>query len=276
MNEIDPTPEPENEPLSADQPVDDSISDVTVEVSADDSGAEVPADPETTQAEDWSLGDIDAALAAVASLSDLMPEREAEAEARADSRQSGLSFVPEMPMPPLATLKRGQLGSVVPALLLIGFGAWLTLTTTGGAPPDPPLVAAVVVGGLVLTLLAQWLGAGRWSRGVVFFAVLIVLGAGVIVFSTQPGGLDLGRGYPLLIVAAGLSMAAAGFLARPISPRLIAPGALMLVAGLTGLVITLDVLPDDLLALASPLAPVVLGIALVLFLLPVIFRRRSR
>ncbi|MCZ2097345.1 MAG: hypothetical protein LC121_14000 [Anaerolineae bacterium] len=179
-------------------------------------------------------------------------------------------------MPPLMTLRRGQLGSVIPALLLIGFGAWLTLTTTGGTPPDPLLVAGVVVGGIVLTLLAQWLGSGRWSRGVIFFALLIVLIAGVAVFSVQPGGIDLGRGYPLLIAALGLAMMLSGILARPVTPRLFAPGALLVVAGLTGLAITLGLLPGDLTALATPLAPVVLGIALVLFLLPLIFRRARR
>ena len=173
------------------------------------------------------LGDIDAALAAVASLSEIMPEREAEAEARADAEQGKPTFVPEMQMPPLATLKRGQFGSVVPALLLIGFGAWLTLTTTSGTPPDPLLVAAVIVGGIVLSLLAQWLGTGRWSRGALFFALLVLLVAGVIVFSLQPNGLDLLRGYPLLLVALGLAMVLAGLLARPLNPRLLVPGALI-------------------------------------------------
>ena len=125
------------------------------------------------------LGDIDAALAAVASLSEMMPEREAEAQARADSQQGTPTFVPEMPMPPLTTLKRGQLGSIVPALLLIGFGAWLTLTTTSGTPPDPLLVAGRDRRrDHAVTLLAQWIGTGRWSRGVLFFALLVLLVGG--------------------------------------------------------------------------------------------------
>ncbi|MFN8452244.1 MAG: hypothetical protein U0521_27520 [Anaerolineae bacterium] len=209
MTENDPIPESENEPIPADAPADGAIVEAAVELSPDEQSAAT---------DDWMTGDVDAALAAVASLSELMPEREAEAQARADSRQSAATFEPEMPMPPLTTLRRGQLGSVVPALLLIGFGAWLTLTTTGGAPPDAMLVAGVVIGGIVLTLLAQWLGTGRWSRGVVFFALLILLVTGVVVFSVQPGGIDLGRGYPLLAVAVGLAMVLAGFLARPVNP----------------------------------------------------------
>lgn len=253
----------------------------TVETETRAYAYELVAEPEpyiyeTPPSEDWSPGDIDAALAAVASLSDLMPEREAEAEARADARQSAPTFEPTMPMPPLMTLKRGQLGSVIPALLLIGLGAWLTLTTTSGTPPDPVLVAAVIVGGIALTLLAQWLGTGRWSRGVLFFALTIGLFAGVVAFAIQPGGVELGRSYPLLVSALGLAIVLTGFLARPLNMRLIAPGALLVLAGLTGLAITLGLLPNDWLALAEPLRPIVLVTALVLFLLPLVFRRRSR
>ncbi len=213
----------------------------------------------------------------MASLSEMMPEGEAEAEARADARESAPTFVPEMHMPPLMTLRRGQIGSVVPALLLIGLGAWLTLTTTNGSPPDPGLVAVLVVGGIVVSLLAEWLSSGRWSRGVLFFALAVLLVAGVVAFSVQPNGIDLGRGYPLLLVALGLALVLAGFLARPLNPRLIAPGALVVLAGVVGLTVTLGLLPADWLSTASLIAPVVLVIVLVLWLLPLIFRHsRSR
>ncbi len=230
--------------------------------------------PEPPPSDDWTLSDIDAALAAVATLSEIMPQREAEAEARADARQSAPTFVPAMRLPPLTTLKRGHLGSIVPALLLIGLGAWLTLTTTGGAPPDPQLVAVLVVGGIVVSLLAQWLGSGRWTRGVLFFALVIVFFAGVIVFSVQPNGIDLARGYPLLLVALGLAAAFSGLLARPLNAKLLAPGALLVLAGVVALSVTLDFLPRDLLTTAAPFAPVVLGVILILWLLPLVFRRR--
>jgi hypothetical protein len=225
-------------------------------------------------AEDWNLGDIDAALAAVASLSEIMPEREAELEARADARQGKPTFVPEMRMPPLTSLKRGQLGSIVPALLLIGFGAWLTLTTTSGTPPQPLLVAAVIVGGIVLSLLAQWLGTGRWSRGALFFALLVLLIVGVIIFSLQPNGLDFMRGWPLLIVALGLAMVLSGLLARPFNARLLIPGVLTVLAGAVGLTVTLNLIPANIMSLATPLAPVMLVIVLILWMLPLVFRRR--
>lgn len=225
-------------------------------------------------ADDWMPGDIDAALAAVATLSEIMTDREAEAQARADAKQSAPTFVPEMALPPLTTLKRGQLGSIVPALLLIALGAWLTLTTTGGNPPDPALVAALVVAGLVVTGLAQWLGTRRWSRGVLFFALLVLLLAGIIAYATQPAGIDLLRGYPLLLVAPGLAMVLTGILARPLNVRLLAPGVLLVVAGVVGLLVTLGIVPATLLTTVAPFAPVVGIIVLVLWLLPLLFRRR--
>src|SRR4051812_28977266 len=108
-DDLTPTPETDTPAEPAAEPR--SAAEASPYTFADD--AEAPA-------QDWVLGDIDAALAAVAWLSEIMPEREAEAEARADAKRSAPTFVPKMQMPPLATLKRGQLGSVVPALLLIG------------------------------------------------------------------------------------------------------------------------------------------------------------
>ncbi len=227
--------------------------------------------------DDWLIGDIDAALAAVASFSEQTPE--GEADAQAEAARIAPAFVPELALPPLMTLKRGQLGSVVPALLLIGIGAWLTLLTTTGTQPDPLLVALVIGGGIVLSLLAQWLGTRRWSRGVLFFAlVALLLGgavAGINAVSQQSGGINLMQGYPLLIVALGLAFVLDGILARPASARVITPGVLLMVAGGVGLAVTLNVLPASVLTFAAPLLPVVLVIVAVLLLLPLIFRRRA-
>jgi len=179
-----------------------------------------------------------------------------------------------MQIPPLVTLKRGRLGSLIPALLLIGIGAWLTLMTTSGTPPDPLLTVGVLVGAVVLSLLAQWLGSGRWSRGLLFFALLVLLLAGVVFLAFQPTGIDPQRGYPALIIALGLAIVLAGLLARPVSAGVIIPGVLVIFAGAIGFAVTLGYIPADILASAVTFAPVVLVIVLVLLLLPLIFRRR--
>jgi hypothetical protein len=261
-------PEPENddsvEPVEQDETPGVEVTEtVEPEVSALE---ETAAADEALIGEDWSLGDIDAALAAVASLSEMTSEAEVQ--------RAAPTFVPEMSMPPLTTLKRGQLGSLVPALLLIGIGAWLTLTTTTGSPPDPLLVAGALVGALIVTLLAQWISSGRWSRGMLFFALIGLLVAGVTGFALQPNGLNLAQAYPLLIAAVGLALVLDGFLARPANARLIAPGALLVLAGVIGLTMTLGLIPADVLTFAAPLAPVVLIVVVVLWLLPLVFRRR--
>ncbi len=277
MTENELLPESENdepvgstEPADQAEPLDDPAESGEPEAEVSLVEEEIVVSDDGLIGQDWSLGDIDAALAAVASLSELSSDAEVDLH-----EQAAPTFVPEMSMPPLTTLKRGQLGSLVPALLLIGLGAWLTLTTTTGAPPAPLVVAGAVIGGLVVTLLAYWISSGRWSRGALFFALVVLLVAGVIGFSLQPNGLNLTRAYPLLIVAVGLALVLDGLLARPANTRLIAPGALLVLAGVVGLTVTLDLIPANMMTIAAPLAPVVLIVVVVLWLLPLVFRRRS-
>lgn len=185
------------------------------------------------------------------------------------------AFEPSLAMPPMARLRRGQLGSLVPGLLLIGIGAWLTLTTTAGTPPDLLLVIAVGVGAVVLTLLAQWISTGRWGRGYLFFAVFISLATAFFAFSFQPGGLSLIRGWPLLIAALGVAMIVSTVLSRPSDQRLLPPGILLVTAGLIGVIVTSNVLPQRLLTAIAPWGPAVLIALTVLWLLPFVFRRRG-
>lgn len=230
---------------------------------------------ETIQAVDEMYGgvppihsDFDSALI-VASVTDVMAEQEAEREFVPPA------FEPSLPMPPMTRLRRGQLGSLVPALLLIGIGAWLTLTTTAGTPPNSMLVAAVAVGAVVITLLAQWIAAGRWGRGYLFFAMLILLVTGILAFSIQPNGLSLVRGWPLLIVVLGIAVIVSGVLSRPADQRLLPPGILLVTAGLLGVIVTSNVLPQRILAAMVPLGPAVLIVLALVWLLPLVFRRRG-
>lgn len=206
---------------------------------------------------------------AVATVSDIDAQQEAEREFVLPP------FEPALPMPPMTKLRRGHLGSLIPALVLIAIGAWLTLTTTAGTPPDPMLVAGAAVGGLVLTLLAQWIATGRWGVGYLFFALLIMMVAGVLFFSIQPGGISLVRGWPLLIIGLGVVIILSGLLGRPVSRRLLLPGLLLVIAGLLGMIVTLNVLPQAVLTNAAQWAPAVGVVVVVIWLLPLLFRRRG-
>lgn len=72
--------------------------------------------------------DVDAALQAVSSLSDMIAEKEAveqavaTAEAERSAREEEFRSNP-FPRPPMSSLQRGQIASIVPALALIAIGA---------------------------------------------------------------------------------------------------------------------------------------------------------
>lgn len=231
--------------------------------------------------------DLEAALAAVSTLSDVVAEQEAEEQARiaevaaeveAQAEAQARVEHPErfFPVPPLSTLKRGQLDSVVPALVLIGMGIWLTYSTTvQRALPDTGLLIAVSVAGLALTLLARWLSSGRWARGSLFFALSLLLVAGVAAFLIlQPTLLHISKGWPLILVAVGLSAILSAVLAQPFDRRLILPGLILIFAGLAGMVITLGLINGALLTTVAALWPAVVVVMAVLWLGPLIFRRR--
>lgn len=226
--------------------------------------------------DDWFPGDVDEALAAVAALSEIMPDTEADEQARDDAK--ALARTPKvastLPAPPLFALKRGSLGSIVPALLLIGGGAYLTLTLASGGTVDPLLVALGAFAAFVISLFAAWIASGRWHRGLAFFALLLLLVGGVVVFALQPTGIDLTRAYPLLLAAAGVAFVLVGVIARPAQPRLIAPGAVLILGAIAGMAFTLDLIPQPLTSTITLIAPFVLVGVVVILLLPLVFRRR--
>jgi hypothetical protein len=230
--------------------------------------------------------DLEAALAAVSTLSDVVAEQEAEeqarlvqAEAEAEAQAEAQARVesPELffPVPPLATLKRGQLASVVPALVLMGVGAWLTFSLTIQRElPDTGLLLAVAASGIVLILLARWLSSGRWARGTLLFALIVVFSGAVLAFLFLQPGLGVGKGWPLIVTATGIAVCVSAFLSQPVERQLVMPGLILIVAGLAGLVITLGLLNGTALTLVASLWPVAVAVVVILWLIPVIFRQR--
>ena len=230
--------------------------------------------------------DIEAALAAVSTLSDMLAEQEAaeqariaqiEAEAQAAAERQARLEHPEQffPVPPMSTLHRGQMASVIPALLLIGIGAWLTFSFTTKAPPDASLITAIALGGMGLVLLVRWLGSGRWARGALFGGLSCLFSAGLLFFLLSSPSPGLLQGWPLLLVGIGIAAALTGFLAFPRNRRLLLSGLGLIVAGVAGTIITMNILSSDFLNTAASLWPVALAAVIIVWLLPVIFRQRS-
>ncbi len=230
--------------------------------------------------------DIEAALAAVSTLSDMLAEREAAAQAQAareeaerqaaEERRARLEH-PELffPVPPMQILHRGQMASVIPALVLIGLGAWLTFSLTTGTALNTGLIAAIMSGGLALIWLARWFSSGRWARGSLFFALAGLLGAGSLFYLLQPASPGLAGGWPLLLIAIGLAFILAGLLAAPREGRLALPGFLFVAAGTAALSVTLGLIGGEIISTAAALWPAALIAVVLIWLLPVLFRRRG-
>lgn len=230
--------------------------------------------------------DIEAALAAVSSLDDMLAEEEAReqarldreaAEAEAQQQREARMQHPELffAMPPLSTIQRGRADSVIPALALIALGAWLTFTlTTTQQMPSAPLLLLAVSAVLGVTLLSRWLASGRWAGGALFFGLLLI-GVGGALALLLAGGL-LVTGWPLVIVAAGAALLLTGLLTKAAGGRLVFPGLALVIAGVIGYSLTSGLLPVEVSSTLARLWPVVLVAALVILVLPALFRRRQR
>ncbi len=230
--------------------------------------------------------DIEAALAAVSSLDDMLAAEEAreqarlareQAEAQTQQERRARLRSPELffPMPAFSTLQRGRIDSVIPALALIGLGAWLMLTlTTSGQLPASHLLLLGFSTAAGLTLLSHWLASGRWAGGTLFFGLFILLTGGTLALLLASGLLAVG--WPLLLSAPGVTLLLAGLLQKPNVGRLFFPGLVLVVAGIAGYAITADLLPTEVTAPLAALWPVVLVLVLLVLVLPALFRRRTR
>jgi hypothetical protein len=251
--------------------------------------------------------DVVSALAAISSLHDLMqPDEPAvalEAEAAADDEMLIVAdeadeaidepvaalddndeyaeytevetVYSDFPRPPQSALHRGQLASIVPAALLIGAGALMTitLTTSADAALNRPLVMALAVSGLGLALITYWFSSARWTIGSFFIGMAMLLMGGTAAYLILPNSLDIAQGYPLLLIALGTAFVLTD-LVTPSNQRLWLVGLIFAIAGFAGMVITAQLLDAQIIATLSRFWYVALGVVVLLLIVPVF--RRSR
>jgi hypothetical protein len=221
--------------------------------------------------------DLDAALAAVSTLDDMLAEQEAAEQAELARQQAEADAVAErearlqnpesfFPMPALTTLQRGRLDSVVPALVLIVAGAWLTFAQTTGAS-QPVLLVLVVA--LAIILLARWLASGRWALGVLFVALTLLLTTGI--FTYLLANALLLTAWPLLIAGVGGAFMLTGLLGG--ENRLLLPGLILAFGGGVALTVTNQMLPAPLLEQLALWWPAAVVIVLIVLGLPLVARR---
>jgi hypothetical protein len=218
--------------------------------------------------------DIDAALAAVASLSDVAAEREAYDDAQEAAAQQGELPVFLLPTPPAVALKRGTPASLIPALILIVTGGLLTLATTSGAAIPAPFIAFGALAALALLMLGYWLTAGRWARGAFFLATLLLMSAAALYWLALPGSPG-GAGTPIFIITTGIALILTALMSRPRMRRAFLPGLLLIVGGAVGLGFSLGVFNPALLTTAAQYAWAIPVVLLILWVLPLLFRRRA-
>jgi hypothetical protein len=118
--------------------------------------------------------DVDAALAAIGTLNTIADPIDVPA-ALPDYETPQIHST--FRQPSLSTLERGQAASVVPALLLIGVGVFLTFLLTSGTPlPSTNVLLGLLLVCVGISLLAAWISSGRWARG------NLAMGIGALLF----------------------------------------------------------------------------------------------
>lgn len=276
-----------------DESVEDAEQDEEIETT--DDASDSPAASESVQFSDFPLDlDIDAALAALGSLPDVVAEREAEERAerariaalKADEeeRREAARIQAEerarwkasyhMARPPMMQGQKSSALRLAGAAALIGVGAALTALFTLGQPYDPLLPVLIVLAGVVLMLVVYWLAAGRWSRGALFTALTLALAGGVAYWSQQGAG-GLNAAWPMLVAAVGGAAALTGLLARPASARLVAFGLALILGGVFTYAWIAGLLTGGIVSGVMLAAPYVLIVALIVAVLPLILRRRA-
>ncbi len=216
--------------------------------------------------------DIDAALASVASLSDVLTEQEVQEETEQAIQHRPQDY--DFPYPPPFRLQRGQLASVTPALTLIGIGVWLTFTlTTSDEAPSTLLVLLVFAVGFAFSMIAYWASTERWPQGALFGALLVVFVGATLVYLANDD--ELGTdGWPLVVSVSGMALMLSALLSRTVLRGYQALiGLIGIVSGLVGLAVTTDVLGTGVTQWARSSGPFLLIVLVFLLILPLFLNR---
>lgn len=278
----------------APEELDNAIADEDVgDESGEDDGEGTEAIEETAPLDDALLSDeldIEAALASVVALDHALAEHTAAEIEEAERLQAEAGAIEQvnqalreeaerraaysLPRPPMiATIQRGQAASVIPALLLMAIGAWLTFSLTNtGESLHAGTVAIIAMGGLGLSMLAYWFTSRRWARGAFTTGLALLLCALVALFLSQSQ--DYGAdGWPLFVIASAVTVLLSAFVSPRVGEGHVLSGLALAIAGGSALAVTTEVVSDEVLDVASTVSPAILVVVLIILLLPRIPKR---
>lgn len=262
------------ESTSADVTENEALPDADLDIARAD--APISDDADDTPTDDL---DIESALASVANLSAIITDttemvQVGQAPKSAPKISPPAFYESDFPHPPLLTLARGQMPSVIPALALMAIGAGLTFLLISGAESvNMDMVGVLAVGGICLLLLLIWLASGRWARGALFLALVTATTAGIIAILPQtPLGAS---GTPLLLCGWGASVIISGWLSPKKTSQGFFGGVLLMVIGITGFLFTGGFLPTEILNIIQQYGLIMVAVAGVVLFIPAIFKRRG-
>ncbi len=278
VDKIDDMPKSATDEVSENETLSDADMDVSP---ADDSDAHDEPISGDADVDDYIGGDLDieSALASVANLSAVITDttemvQVGQTPKSAPKINPPAFYESDFPHPPLLTLGRGQMPSVIPALALMAIGAGLTFLLISGAESvNMDMVGLLAVGGICLLFLLIWLASGRWARGALFLALITATTAGIIAILPQtPLGAS---GIPLLLCGWGASVIVSGWLSPKNTAQGFFVGVLLIVIGATGFVFTSGLLPAPIFNIFQQYGLMMVAVAGVLLFIPAIFKRRG-
>jgi hypothetical protein len=249
---------PATEPATGEAQPDSPLNDGYGETPTIDSEAAVSSAIEDTGTIDLVPGSDFQQDSGIAQQSQASPETEAAVDLAVQSRRS-------------------RMPSAAVGLLLASLGIILVWPMfSGGFRLVSAAIIAIIVAGIALSLMMHWLNSGRYARGALFLAFIGLFWSvltGVFVLEAEQA--DIEAGWPLYIAALGGAILLTILGDKRRSKQLIAPGMFFSVAGLSGLLVTNQTLPESLLDTARQAGPWVLAFMLI-GLIPLIVRKAPR
>jgi hypothetical protein len=166
---------------------------------------------------------------------------------------------------------RGRIVALPLALGFISLGVLLLAAPSlDGVTITIPIVILLMTASLVLTNLFRFFASGRRERGLFFLALVLLLTGAVLAFMVNVD--DALAWWPLIIVGMGLALIITFVVERQHERGLIGAGLVMIAAAGVALLVTHELVPQELVDILSDYWPLIIAF-IGITLIPLAFRR---